>query len=168
MGSTTVRAREQAAAGTAVSSRSLDQERTTKPSVLWILLDACRADHLSCYGYERETTPRSRLWKAFSEFAFIPSPSGKVYAELHEVRQTICQCIEKHKDSPFFLYVHTFDTHRPHHHPHAFVQWFPGGGAPSATLNDAPGTVSVQTQQLDRVFPGDLVEDGLADLAGIA
>lgn len=28
-----------------------------KPSVLLISLDAVRADHLSCYGYERETTP---------------------------------------------------------------------------------------------------------------
>jgi len=30
----------------------------TRPtSVVWILLDACRADHLSCYGYERNTSP---------------------------------------------------------------------------------------------------------------
>jgi len=27
------------------------------PNVIWILLDACRADHLSCYGYERQTSP---------------------------------------------------------------------------------------------------------------
>ena len=28
-----------------------------KPNILWIVMDAVRADHLSCYGYHRETTP---------------------------------------------------------------------------------------------------------------
>ncbi|WP_276250897.1 sulfatase-like hydrolase/transferase [Haloarcula rara] len=28
-----------------------------KPNVVMLLLDATRADHLSCYGYDRETTP---------------------------------------------------------------------------------------------------------------
>ncbi len=27
------------------------------PNVLWIVLDACRADHLGCYGYQRPTSP---------------------------------------------------------------------------------------------------------------
>lgn len=27
------------------------------PNVLWIVMDACRADALSCYGYTRDTTP---------------------------------------------------------------------------------------------------------------
>lgn len=27
------------------------------PDILVIVLDACRADHMGCYGYERETTP---------------------------------------------------------------------------------------------------------------
>src|SRR6185436_5415457 len=26
-------------------------------NVVWILLDACRPDHLSCYGYSRPTSP---------------------------------------------------------------------------------------------------------------
>lgn len=29
----------------------------TKPDILWIVLDACRAANLSCYGYERTTSP---------------------------------------------------------------------------------------------------------------
>lgn len=29
----------------------------TGPNVVWILLDACRAKNLSCYGYERPTSP---------------------------------------------------------------------------------------------------------------
>lgn len=28
-----------------------------RPNVIWVLWDACRAQNLSCYGYERETTP---------------------------------------------------------------------------------------------------------------
>lgn len=28
-----------------------------RPNVVWIVLDACRAQNLSCYGYERETSP---------------------------------------------------------------------------------------------------------------
>ena len=36
------------------------QQRSSRPSirhVVLISLDTCRADHLSCYGYARETTP---------------------------------------------------------------------------------------------------------------
>jgi arylsulfatase A-like enzyme len=29
-----------------------------RPNVLFVLVDTLRADHLSCYGYERETSPR--------------------------------------------------------------------------------------------------------------
>lgn len=32
-------------------------EAAARPNVIWILLDACRADHLSCYGYGRATSP---------------------------------------------------------------------------------------------------------------
>ncbi len=31
--------------------------REARPNIILILLDTTRADHLSCYGYERETTP---------------------------------------------------------------------------------------------------------------
>jgi len=29
----------------------------SSPNILFILLDAARADHISCYGYEKNTTP---------------------------------------------------------------------------------------------------------------
>jgi len=29
----------------------------TKPNVIFIIIDALRADHLSCYGYLKETSP---------------------------------------------------------------------------------------------------------------
>jgi len=31
--------------------------RSRKPDIIVVLLDACRSDHLSCYGYERKTSP---------------------------------------------------------------------------------------------------------------
>jgi arylsulfatase A-like enzyme len=32
-------------------------EGTARPSILWIVMDTTRADHLSCYGYPKPTTP---------------------------------------------------------------------------------------------------------------
>lgn len=40
----------------AVGARTGDSE-SMRPNVVWILLDACRASNLSCYGYERPTSP---------------------------------------------------------------------------------------------------------------
>jgi arylsulfatase A-like enzyme len=34
---------------------------STRPNVVWIVLDACRAQNLSCYGYERPTSPNIDL-----------------------------------------------------------------------------------------------------------
>ncbi len=34
-----------------------DCPSSQRPNVIWILLDACRAQNLSCYGYERTTSP---------------------------------------------------------------------------------------------------------------
>ncbi|HPU98645.1 MAG TPA: sulfatase, partial [Candidatus Hydrogenedentes bacterium] len=36
---------------------SAEIQPNKRPNVLWIVLDACRAKQLSCYGYERPTTP---------------------------------------------------------------------------------------------------------------
>jgi arylsulfatase len=33
-------------------------ETTRDPNIVLLTVDACRADHLSCYGYSRETSPR--------------------------------------------------------------------------------------------------------------
>jgi len=38
--------------------RGAPAEWPTRPNVILISLDTLRTDHLSCYGYERETTPR--------------------------------------------------------------------------------------------------------------
>ena len=47
------------------------------PNVLWIVMDTVRADHLSCYGYGRPTTPRIDAFAAegiLYERAISPAP----------------------------------------------------------------------------------------------
>jgi arylsulfatase A-like enzyme len=41
----------------ASSTESSAPATPLRPNVVWILLDACRAENLSCYGYDRPTTP---------------------------------------------------------------------------------------------------------------
>jgi len=38
-------------------ARKFPSEASSRPNVLLISLDACRADHLSSYGYHRKTSP---------------------------------------------------------------------------------------------------------------
>ena len=50
----------------------------SRPNILLISLDTTRADHLGCYGYERDTSPRlDALAKESTlfEHAFAPMPS---------------------------------------------------------------------------------------------
>ncbi len=42
---------------TSSSGVSFKRERTTGPSVVLVVADAIRADHLSCFGYHRKTSP---------------------------------------------------------------------------------------------------------------
>ncbi|MBN1871292.1 MAG: sulfatase [Candidatus Omnitrophica bacterium] len=68
-----------------------------KPNVVWFLIDALRADHLGCYGYERETSPfidsfaeSSVLFKyALSQESYtqasVPSYFTSTYAFEHQV-----------------------------------------------------------------------------------
>jgi len=171
-------------------------EVAAKPNVIWILLDACRPDHLSCYGYERKTspaidalaargvtfdrncaqanvtllsvpsfltgryfpvctfapihweaesrvrppyeeyisetfkrngyktaiitahpgiTPVGRLREAFDLYQWPKGDPGESYAEFDTLNQTILPWLEQFKDTPFFLYVHSLDTHAPHY-----------------------------------------------------
>jgi arylsulfatase A-like enzyme len=56
-------------AGLTLGSAACDRDAVPKPNVVWIVLDACRADHLSSYGYRRETSPNiDRLAKSGALF----------------------------------------------------------------------------------------------------
>jgi len=59
---TGVRARGAVAIAAAVVTVACGQPSDPPPSVVLIVLDTVRADHLSLYGYERETTPRLARW----------------------------------------------------------------------------------------------------------
>jgi len=42
--------------------RTSSHARAARPSMVLVVLDALRADHLGCYGYGRETSPRLDRW----------------------------------------------------------------------------------------------------------
>jgi len=44
------------------SCRSSDNSKETPKNIVFISLDTLRADHLSCYGYERATSPNMDMW----------------------------------------------------------------------------------------------------------
>jgi hypothetical protein len=43
------------------------------PDIVLVLLESVRADHLSVYGYERETTPNLERWAAQSDVVRFPA-----------------------------------------------------------------------------------------------
>ncbi len=177
----------------------------TPPNIVWIMLDACRADNLSCYGYERETSPNmdkiaeagvvfeenyaqatwtgislpsymtgrlfptscldlsgltfvrqrcapegerllpevlaecgydtglvatngyirsgARFWEAF-RFAVSPQDDPELYYSPFEALYAeISGYLEEVPEKPFFLYVHSMDTHFPHRLEPGFDRW---------------------------------------------
>jgi len=68
-----------------------DSSRHNKLNVLLIVLDAVRADHLSCYGYGRRTTPGLEqlcpevvtFSRAFSASAWTPSAHASLFTGLY-------------------------------------------------------------------------------------
>ncbi len=71
-------------------------------------------------------TPKSRLWKAFDEAVYVP-PANKdriYYAEFEQVNAVVYDWLAKRDTKkPFFLYVHTLDTHFPHVVDPPFDKW---------------------------------------------
>lgn len=176
-----------------------------RPNIVWIVLDACRAQNLSAYGYDRETSPAidaiaergvlferaysqafgtissvpsymtgryfptyslqtdnwretlrirpeeerlipeilkangytthmvsahpfispvTTLWKAFDDPEYIaPSKDGEFYASIDDLLPAAIGEIESNHDAPFFLYIHTLDTHFPHRPQPPFDRW---------------------------------------------
>lgn len=62
------------------------EKKFDRPNVLLITLDTVRADHLSCYGYSRETTPNLdrlaaesvRFANAYSQSSFTPPSHASI------------------------------------------------------------------------------------------
>lgn len=180
----------------ASSVDAFSQEARRPTAVVWILLDATRADHLSCYGYSRKTSPnidalaqrgvvfernysqapntitsvpsymtgrhepvllqdahhldiwflrsppeeevlvstmfsengyetamfsaspwyseRSMLGSSFDTFAWLDYGNKVKAATLEERNPELFGWLEGHAGEPFFLYVHSLDTHGPH------------------------------------------------------
>ena len=71
---------------------------------------------LTTHGWFNEWSP---LAQAFDEFIRL-RPSGRSqerglsYAPFEEINRTIFPWLDKHPDRPFFLYIHSLDTHTPY------------------------------------------------------
>jgi len=69
-----------------------DKSLQIKPNILLISLDACRADHLSCYGYFRKTSPfidelasgGTRFENAFINTLATPSSHTTIFTSLYQ------------------------------------------------------------------------------------
>ncbi len=164
-------------------------------NVVWILLDACRGENLSCMGYDRLTSPNidaiatdgvlfehafsqangttwsvpsyftgryfpvyaldrgpwyelfrrrpdderylpeilaengyvnhmitthgwfssnSRIWRAFDTATYLPPASNEAYAAFDAINIEAFDWLQKNHKVPFFLYIHSLDTHFPH------------------------------------------------------
>ena len=176
-----------------------------RANVVWILLDACRADHLSAYGYPRPTSPqierlarrgatflthyanasntiwsvpsyltgrfetglyqdpghlnlwllrtppadelllsailarngyatamfsaspwyteRSRLGRSFDEFGALAHGADVPAVSFQERNPTLFDWVEARGKSPFFLYVHSLDTHGPRYRNNTAETW---------------------------------------------
>jgi arylsulfatase A-like enzyme len=56
--------------------RSLPRSKSKRPNVVFIVLDTVRVDHLSCYGYRRDTTPNLDAFAAGArQYKNVLSPS---------------------------------------------------------------------------------------------
>ncbi|MBX7255480.1 MAG: sulfatase [Candidatus Hydrogenedentes bacterium] len=173
-------------------------------NVIWILLDAGRAQNMSVYGYERETTPNikqlaaegtvfeqcysqangtshsvpsymtgryfpvrclstgswhklyrtppsdekllpgivrengykavafsahpwfvrgSRIYEDFDILNLVRPRDGLAYAEFDDINSETFRWLETSMSEPFFLYLHTMDTHAPHYLKQGYDQW---------------------------------------------
>jgi len=82
------------------------REEAPRPDVVLVIVDTLRADHMSAYGYERETTPRIDAWFAdgrrfermYATTSFTPSSVASAltgrYPQHHGVR-TMLQPIDE-------------------------------------------------------------------------
>lgn len=68
--------KEQIARMEYASRVALDQQKTNKPNIIFIVVDALRADHMGIYGYQRETTP-------FLSQEFSKNPKSMAVQNVH-------------------------------------------------------------------------------------
>ncbi len=74
-----------------VSTVTAEVIKDTKPNILLFTIDACRFDHLSCYGYSRKTTPNIDklagegiiFTNAFSQSAWTTPSMLSIFTSLH-------------------------------------------------------------------------------------
>jgi len=187
------------------ASEGATAEGKSVSGVVWILLDACRADHLSCYGYGRPTSPNidalaergtlfernyaqapntllsvstfmtgryepvpyqdarhqniwflltppehevlvssifsdngyatamfsaspwytqySRLGKSFDTFAWLAHGENVTGGSFEKRSPELFEWLNTHAHEPFFVYIHSLDTHEPRFHNNTHDTW---------------------------------------------
>jgi arylsulfatase A-like enzyme len=70
----------------------------------------------------------SRIWKAFDSSTYLPPGRGEPYADFGAINTDAFRWLEEHSEQPFFLYIHSIDTHFPHDRLQSpYDQWLDPG-----------------------------------------
>lgn len=212
------------------------------PNVVWIVLDACRPDHLSCYGYPRPTSPNidrlarrgtafsrhyaqapatlmsvpsymtgrhapvlyhdpgarnswflrpppddevlissifsdngyvtamfsaspwysesSRLGRSFDRFEWLTHGPNTGEGSFDERNPLLFEWLEANRATPFFLYVHSMDTHPPRYENNTADTWLESSfpARRDAALRDWSGAPYTK---LDQQHLTDLYDGGI-------
>ena len=91
----------------------VDRERFQGPKVIVLLIDVLRADHLSCYGYERETSPNidrfaeeaTLFTSAVAQSSFTKTSVASLFSGLYAFRHQVYSGGEQHD-----LFSNSIDT----------------------------------------------------------
>jgi arylsulfatase A-like enzyme len=64
------------------------------------------------------------LYSKITPYLNIPSNGGAFYAPLSDMNQRIKDFLENNQNKPFFIYIHTMDTHIPYLPPSKYIRNF--------------------------------------------
>jgi arylsulfatase A-like enzyme len=146
----------------------LPSPRPARPSVLLIVIDTLRADHLGCYGYARPTSPHlDALARRGVRFANAHAPASWTGASVASILTGLYPAVHGvdtptsvlSDGVPIFAYVHYLDPHADYFPPPAYAARF-------GVSMDAP-LAGIAQRPLLRSFHAPASADDLATLIGL-
>lgn len=109
-----------------VASRGWESMFVTSPDGERLLPEVMAENgyHTKLVSATHWVVPNSRLFEAFEERAYYPAEEGQYpYTRFEHLNEEVIPWLENQGDEPFFLYLHTLDTHHPHFPNTAFNPW---------------------------------------------